>query len=702
MAASLTIASATVGPDGRTVTIAIGGSSGALTPTTGVTGFLIIAGANQQAQTSATISGTTLTIALSSFIGAGQTVTINTVAGNLTDGAANTMTLATGQAATNSSTKANPTFFAWNNAGIYTTGIAYTTAATFGRTVVTNSDGRFDTVFTGTDLSLSLFAFYANSIVVSVDGGAEVTVTTTATGSAATTGWYEYPLASNLSDGDHRVSFHAVNNTHTFGYLDSAAMLKASGSAPALKAPTRANTSIDPQGTSYLLKSTNTVIADNTAYIVPSDDTLFANPYFQANGYNGVGGVATFTFKATCDTIKAYMRRAAAQNAVDVDGTPNAVLTTATANDLAFDWVTVATGLDSAAEHTYTIGLGKPYQVLAIQTVGGTGINTTSAMPPPVTDAWFGDSISIGYATSSIFTSHMHLISTRSGRGHVYLGVAGATLIGSTSPSGDSTPRINDVLSLAHLDRVTVLYGTNDVNSYYNSGGAPNATYSAAAFYTAYLDMITKLTASGTNNVKIDCWGIFIPGWGTAQDALTPSYNAQIQNAVAALQAAYPAKAANYRYVDTTHFNPVGAGVHPNDAQSVNVADRAMPYAFLTSPGYAVSGPSAATVGTASSPFTLAVAGGGKFNGTETITLSDGGAGGTFTPSIGSASVSPTTVTPVDGASSFTFTYTPAASGSLTLTAANGQSIVAPGGQSVTASATVSFPLAVTMFAATA
>jgi hypothetical protein len=85
----------------------------------------------------------------------------------------------------------------------------------------------------------------------------------------------------------------------------------------------------------------------------------------------------------------------------------------------------------------------------------------------------------------------------------------------------------------------------------------------------------------------------------------------------------------------------------------------------------AVSGPGSGTVSVASTNFTVTLTG-TTFSGTQTVTISDGGAGGTITPSVGSSGTSSVTVTPLSG-TSFTFTYNAASTGNKTLTITNAQ-----------------------------
>jgi hypothetical protein len=81
---------------------------------------------------------------------------------------------------------------------------------------------------------------------------------------------------------------------------------------------------------------------------------------------------------------------------------------------------------------------------------------------------------------------------------------------------------------------------------------------------------------------------------------------------------------------------------------------------------YSVSGPSSGYVYSASTNFTVTKSS-GTFNGSMTITISDGSQGGTIAPSVGSPGTSSVTVTPTNGTSSFTFTYTPVVAATITL-----------------------------------
>jgi hypothetical protein len=88
--------------------------------------------------------------------------------------------------------------------------------------------------------------------------------------------------------------------------------------------------------------------------------------------------------------------------------------------------------------------------------------------------------------------------------------------------------------------------------------------------------------------------------------------------------------------------------------------------------GLTLSGPSSGTVAAPSTNFTVNLIN-GTFNGSQTVTLSDGSLGGTFTPSVGSPGTSTVTVTPAANAPNFTFTYAPAVVATVTLSVTNAQ-----------------------------
>jgi hypothetical protein len=123
-------------------------------------------------------------------------------------------------------------------------------------------------------------------------------------------------------------------------------------------------------------------------------------------------------------------------------------------------------------------------------------------------------------------------------------------------------------------------------------------------------------------------------------------------------------------------------------AAATDNTDSSIGLAFMAPPisVYAVSGPSAATVGVASPTFTV-TASDGLFSGTQTITLTASNGTVSATASGGTISGNGTgmvIVTPALGKSAFTFTYTPATAGTRTITYTNGQGWTDASASSVT------------------
>lgn len=107
-----------------------------------------------------------------------------------------------------------------------------------------------------------------------------------------------------------------------------------------------------------------------------------------------------------------------------------------------------------------------------------------------------------------------------------------------------------------------------------------------------------------------------------------------------------------------------------------------------------MSGPTSGVVSVASSNFTIGVSPiGGSISGTVTVTPADGGAGGTFTP---------TSVNLTDGTPSATFTYTPASTGSKTISVTNNGGLTNPSNIAYTSNASATAPGAPTIGTATA
>jgi LmbE family N-acetylglucosaminyl deacetylase len=136
-------------------------------------------------------------------------------------------------------------------------------------------------------------------------------------------------------------------------------------------------------------------------------------------------------------------------------------------------------------------------------------------------------------------------------------------------------------------------------------------------------------------------------------------------------------------YRDGMGAGAVGTATLSQTAQS---ADNYVAWTYILVPFQQLTktGPVFGGNGVASSNFTVGLVA-DTFNGSETVTLSDGGAGGAFTPSVGSPGTGTCVVTPANAATGFTFTYTPAGLGTVTLTVTNAQSWINPSTSTYTA-----------------
>ena len=105
---------------------------------------------------------------------------------------------------------------------------------------------------------------------------------------------------------------------------------------------------------------------------------------------------------------------------------------------------------------------------------------------------------------------------------------------------------------------------------------------------------------------------------------------------------------------DSTGGNQIGRVVTYTDVSSANA--------------YTLSGPSSGQNGVASSNFTVTP--NGSLSSSTVVTPSDGGAGGTFTPA--------TVTFPASSSASQTFTYTPATTGSITVSTSNNGGLTNP------------------------
>jgi hypothetical protein len=101
-----TFASASVPANGNSIAVALTEADSApILPASGVTGFTVLVNGTARSISSATASGTTVTLNLASAVYAGDVVTVSYAPGNVTDSASNAMASFGAQSVTNNSTK---------------------------------------------------------------------------------------------------------------------------------------------------------------------------------------------------------------------------------------------------------------------------------------------------------------------------------------------------------------------------------------------------------------------------------------------------------------------------------------------------------------------------------------------------------------------------------------------------------------------
>jgi hypothetical protein len=104
-----TFASASVPANGNSIAVALTEADSApILPASGVTGFTVLVNGTARSISSATASGTTVTLNLASAVYAGDVVTVSYAPGNVTDSASNAMASFGAQSVTNNSTVPAP------------------------------------------------------------------------------------------------------------------------------------------------------------------------------------------------------------------------------------------------------------------------------------------------------------------------------------------------------------------------------------------------------------------------------------------------------------------------------------------------------------------------------------------------------------------------------------------------------------------
>ncbi|MDB5265693.1 MAG: baaA1 [Parcubacteria group bacterium] len=682
-ATSIAVSSATLAADGRTLTVHMTGVTGSLSPATAITNFSVAQGGVPVVISTATSSATTVTLVLSGPIVSTATVTVNLASGNLTDTGSDTVITSSGNAVTNSST-VTATTFAFSNAVITQGGQFGAWGNMSGHSMLTSfgAESRIDFEVTGTSATMQYF--YASDVgditvtVANADGSGATTVTPTLPTGALTS---NVSLFSGKPDATYRVS--VVFHGQGVFLFDGTSFLSVTGSAPALSAyPGYSGNSIypfsDPSVTPHIV-------------IEPGFKALTAQGYAAYNALMPITGDqvqadAAYRFKGSISSLYLWAYGDGANVHLDVyDATGATLQNSYDVSQVASSWGTwmpVASGMDTSTQHIYRLtgSTNAGFLTYSIMTVGGTGLDLTWT-PPSLASlsviAGYGDSITAGNVGTNgmswlgyIRSVAQKLPGAGGGAAIANFGLGGDPVIG----SGDT--RFTDITGLSPQPKtVFVLYGINDIN----------AGVSTTTFAASYSTMVNGLSAGLPSGTNIDYMAVLPTSYGGGSETKIDPFNAVIASIVTA-------KGGHNHFINTKNWNLGGTayltggaldntnfydGLHPNPAGYVVMTKYLTPFA-VTNP-YSVSGPSSGANGTASANFTVTLNNGAAFDANDTVVLSDGASGGTFTPSVGSLGTSIATVTPALNATSFTFTYTPATSGTKTLTFTNGQGWVNPG-----------------------
>lgn len=272
--------------------------------------------------------------------------------------------------------------------------------------------------------------------------------------------------------------------------------------------PLHARLALGLLGTTTTYDLTSTSIG---GYYVQPEGGAVLGTNFTVSSWGLAWPDGALRFKATCSTIEAYVYRNGAVVRMAVDGTDVSSVTLPSTSS--WGWVTIGSGLDSGAEHTYLFSWGANMYCSQLRTTSGT-INT-ARLQARESIAFFGDSITRAqFSTSGDSTlGFAHIIGMALGCQVFNRGVDGSSVM------ADGENRTTDVTSaLPPCKAVLVLYGTNDVNS----------TPTQEDFGAAWLNMLYKLQ-KGLPSAAFICERLMKISVGdTSRDAYSVTINSQV------------------------------------------------------------------------------------------------------------------------------------------------------------------------------
>lgn len=492
---ALSVASSTLNTNGNTITVGIAGVSGSLSPASGITGFVVYATVGVTSSTliitSVTSSGTNVTITVEGPVPSSATlIKLSYSPGNLTDSGSNTLGVTNNFTTTNSSTQSGVntaipnTNFGFNGVFNDTAGTPASRKFTNGGTAQVST---IDFVVNATDC-LMLYAVNvtgAGKFTVSVDNGAYTNV------SNADNGGYGYvSLFSGLSAANHTVSIKYVNNNTL---LSKNNFITTFGGTSAFAQPLSGTPNAPAVWSVY----------GNAAFI---SKEFVGQGNTNAGWYEAEGGISTSSssgggynwlysgdslrawwvdssiqFTGNFSTISIYAYNNGIILALSIDGVTQSPVTLPSTNQ--YGWTSIATGLDINNTHNYRLTVAlftTPTAICQTMTTGGTGI-TQSIPATRETWAYYGDSITYGYAIANSTVGFPYKVGRARDTATMNRGISGTTVLNNGQ---SNTQRIT--AGNASPTKVFILYGTNDMAQV---GGAETI----AQFQTAFFNMMNTL-----------------------------------------------------------------------------------------------------------------------------------------------------------------------------------------------------------------
>ena len=417
---------------------------------------------------------------------------------------------------------------------------------------LSGTGSRVDFTATGTAANVWMYHQAGQTLSVSVDGGAEVSVDITA---LANNAYGSGTLFTGLADAAHVVSFRTTYVDQGTGAAGTG--VEVTGAAPAVSAPAG-------YGTVYVVDSYKTTS-------IKSDGTgTYGGGSGQTPAYAADFANCALRFRATCTGLRIFAYSAGQKYVLHTDRANPVVVTAPNIGAATYGWVAIASGLDGAAEHEYQLSsTGSNLIVYQLAVVGGTLNPATLGARP----RWgvYGDSIGQNFSASVDYLGFLYQLGLNRNTACFNRATSGRTVSAAFGTnSGETASVAATITSISpELDLCIVELGTNDKSSI-------GTTITIAQFQTSYYNMM-KLLTDGTINTKFYCYSP-LAQYATAgiTAAILAAIGATGNGAGGVLSAAAQARC---HYQDTTGWvlTPPSAdfaadNIHPTDAGHLKIA----------------------------------------------------------------------------------------------------------------------------------